>query len=117
MRIKPRNWMKTRNGEKAFVIAAVPPEVAQNGEAWIGVIGARKITWQADGRVSAGIDSPDDLVAEWSTEIEVKGFLAVYEDKSVRFFDTRRQAREFPAGVERHAIVPWEYKGNREDTV
>lgn len=113
-KIKPGKFQKTRTGEKAWVAAAVPAAVAQAGEAWLGMIGARKVIWLVDGRVTAGVDSPDDLVDNWPKEVEVSGWMNIYDDGFAQFFPTKQEAKDHPR-ADVHALIKFEWKGGRND--
>lgn len=110
----PGSYYITRSGRKAYVACAVPDspftDFVDMQYPLIGYIQGTGVvhSWTRAGRSwEEGEDGPDDLIAPWTDEVQVSGWVNVYRSGVVAsvIFPSRAQADVHPSAKGRRACV------------
>ncbi len=66
IQLKPNTYYKTRDGRKAFIGFQIPE--SNHIYPWIGyIVGTVSVyTWAENGSYNPNLESPEDLIAEWT---------------------------------------------------
>ena len=98
-------WYKMRNGEKAWVACNLNDSGFKQSAPLMGMTdyGCKRI-WRENGVFEEGVVGHFDLIGPWREPRKVKLWVSAYDDGNPFAYNTRREADDWAAKLERNGI-------------